>query len=117
MRYSPAVWSRIDRGRHVAPDLLDTANKDLAAIRELWNGFFLQHDFLILPTTPFPALRKEECTQANRERLLALNTPASLGGLPVLSIPVALPSGLTTGLQIIVNSCQSPVIPWVLKRP
>lgn len=115
--YGPAVWNRIDRGRHVAPDLLNTANKELAAIRELWNGYFLQHDFLILPATPFPALRKEECTQENRERLLALNTPASLGSLPVLSIPVALPSGLTTGLQIIVNSCQSPVIPWILKGP
>lgn len=115
--YSPTVWNRINHGRHVPAALLDTAQAELAAIRKLWNDYFLQYDFLILPATPFPALRKEECNQANRERLLALNTPASLGGLPVLSIPVALPSGLTTGLQIVVNTCQSPAIPWVLKRP
>ena len=115
--YSPVVWERIDRGRHWSPKQIDTAHIQHAAIKKLWAKFFLSHDFLILPATPFPALTKADCTQANRDRLLALNAPASLGGLPVLSIPVALSSGLTTGLQIIVNSNQSPVIPWALKRP
>jgi amidase/aspartyl-tRNA(Asn)/glutamyl-tRNA(Gln) amidotransferase subunit A len=113
--YSPAVWERLDRGRKWATAQLDLAHAQHAAIKLLWTSFFLTYDFLILPATPFPALKKIDCTQANRDRLLALNTPASLGGLPVLTIPVNLPSGLTTGLQIIVNSNQSPVIPWALK--
>jgi hypothetical protein len=29
---------------------------------------------------------------------------------------VPLPNGLTTGLQIVVNHPQSPVIPWALDR-
>lgn len=115
--YSPTVWERIDRGRHWTTKQLDEAQARHAAIKLLWTNYFLTYDFLILPATPFPALRKNDCTQVNRDRLLTLNAPASLGGLPVLSIPVALPSGLTTGLQIIVNSNQSPVIPWALKRP
>jgi len=113
--YSPAVWERLDRGRHWTTEQLDTAHARHAAIKLLWTNYFLTYDFLILPATPFPALRKSECTQANRDRLLTLNAPASLGGLPVLSIPINLPSGLTSGLQIIVNSNQSPVIPWALK--
>jgi len=115
--YTPVVWDRIDRGRHWTMEQLDAAQTRHAALKLLWTNYFLTYDFLILPATPFPALRKNDCTQVNRDRLLALNAPASLGGLPVLSIPVALPSGLTTGLQIIVNSNQSPVIPWALKRP
>jgi aspartyl-tRNA(Asn)/glutamyl-tRNA(Gln) amidotransferase subunit A len=59
---------------------------------------------------------KAECDQSHRERVLTLSAPASLAGLPVLSAPVPLPSGLTAGLQVIVNSVQSPVIPWALQR-
>jgi len=114
--YSNTVWERIDRGRHWTPAQLDAAHAEHVAIKQVWANFFLNYDFLILPATPFPALTKTDCTQANRDRLLALNTPASLGGLPVLTIPVSVPSGLTTGLQIIVNSNQSPAIPWALKR-
>ncbi len=114
-KYSPAVWERLDRGRHWTTEQLDTAQARHAALKLLWTNYFLTYDFLILPATPFPALRKSECTQTNRDRLLALNAPASLGGLPVLSIPINLHSGLTSGMQIIVNSNQSPVIPWALK--
>ena len=43
----------------------------------------------------------------------ALTTPASLGALPVLTLPVPLPSGMSTGLQVVVNHPQSPVLSWV----
>src|SRR6185369_1714215 len=84
-------------------------------VRNVWASFFLTYDFLIMPVTPFPALTKADCTQENRDRLLALNTPASLGGLPVLTIPVKLPDGLSSAVQVIVNDPLSPVIPWILK--
>jgi hypothetical protein len=31
-------------------------------------------------------------------------------------LPVKLPGGLTTGVQIIVNDVLSPVVPWLLGR-
>jgi amidase/aspartyl-tRNA(Asn)/glutamyl-tRNA(Gln) amidotransferase subunit A len=114
--YSGPVWERIDRGRHWSAEQIAEAEKNLQEIQAAWAAFFLEYDFLVMPATPFPALEKTACTQANRERLLALNTPASLGGLPVLTVPVMLPSGLSSGLQVIVNTNQSPVIPWALKR-
>ncbi|MFT3782167.1 MAG: amidase family protein [Nibricoccus sp.] len=114
--YSPTVWERIDRGRRWLTAEIGAAKANHSAIQKWWAEFFAKYDFLILPATPFPALTKAECTQTNRDRLLALTTPASLGGLPVLTIPVALRSGLTSGLQIVVNSNQSPAIPWVLKK-
>jgi amidase/aspartyl-tRNA(Asn)/glutamyl-tRNA(Gln) amidotransferase subunit A len=82
----------------------------------LWAKYFLTFDFLILPATPCPALTKSECNLENRTRVLTLTAPVSVGGLPVLTIPVTLPSGLSTGLQIIVNSPQSPVVNWVLEH-
>ena len=39
-----------------------------------------------------------------------------IGGLPVVTLPVALPSGLTTGLQIIVPHPRSPAVAWCLRK-
>ncbi len=115
-RYSPDVWARIDRARHWTDAQRTAARIKLTVVRQWWTRFFLAADFLVLPAAPFPALTKAECTLENRNRLLALTAPASLGGLPVLTVPVALPSGLSTGLQIVVNHPQSPVVNWVLEK-
>ncbi|GAB1488363.1 amidase [Opitutaceae bacterium] len=114
--YEPGVWQRIDRGRRWTATQVESAQFRHAMIKLMWTRFFLTFDFLILPATPFPALRKADCTLENRNRLLALTAPASLGGLPVLTVPVYLPDGLSSGLQIIVNDPLSPVIPWALAR-
>jgi aspartyl-tRNA(Asn)/glutamyl-tRNA(Gln) amidotransferase subunit A len=115
-RYSPEVWARIDRARHWTDQQREAAALKFTTVRLWWTKFFLAADFLVLPATPFPALTKADCTPDYRGRLLALAAPASVGGLPVLTVPVALPSGLSTGLQIIVNHPQSPVVNWVLEQ-
>ncbi len=114
-RYDPAVWQRLQRSR---PTLIEQEKTiaHLTSIKLLWTTYFLTYDFLVMPATPCAALTKAECTPANRTRLLTLSAPASLGGLPVLTLPVTLPSGLTTGLQVIVNNAQSPVVAWALEK-
>jgi amidase/aspartyl-tRNA(Asn)/glutamyl-tRNA(Gln) amidotransferase subunit A len=115
-RYDPVVWQRLARVHQITPAQIDAAQRGMAAVRRAWASFFAGFDFLVLPASPCPALTKAECTLANRSRILALTAPASVGGLPVLSIPVPLPSGLTSGLQIIVNEVRSPAIAWALDR-
>ena len=115
-RYDPAVWQRLNRVHALTPAQIDAAQFRLTTLRLWWTKFFLTYDFLVLPASPCPALTKAECTLESRGRLLALTAPVSLGGLPVLSIPVALPSGLTTGLQIVVNHTQSPAVSWALEK-
>lgn len=115
-RYDPAVWQRLNRVHALTPAQLDAAQFTITAVRLLWTKFFLTYDFLVLLATPCPALTKAECTLENRGRLIALTAPVSLAGLPVLSLPVSLPSGLTTGLQVVVNHPQSPAVSWVLDR-
>jgi aspartyl-tRNA(Asn)/glutamyl-tRNA(Gln) amidotransferase subunit A len=114
-RYGPLVRERIERARSISRAQVAAVEPSQAALKLVWTQFFTGNDFLVMPATPFPALAKADCNHANRLRLLSLTAPASLAGLPVLTIPVALPSGMSTGLQVIVNDPQSPVIPWALK--
>jgi aspartyl-tRNA(Asn)/glutamyl-tRNA(Gln) amidotransferase subunit A len=114
--YGKEVWARIDRGRRWSPAQLDAAHVKWNAVRAAWLDYFRTHDFLVMPATPFPALTKADCTLENRNRLLALTVPASLGGLAVLTIPVTLPDGMSSGLQIITPTPQNPSISWALKR-
>jgi amidase/aspartyl-tRNA(Asn)/glutamyl-tRNA(Gln) amidotransferase subunit A len=114
--YDPAVAQRLETGRDLPLSTVDDARAAIAAIRSLWSAFFARFDFLVLPATPFSAPTKADCTPENRRRLLTLTAPASVGGLPVLTLPVPLPSGLTTGLQLIAREPNSPVFPWALQR-
>jgi aspartyl-tRNA(Asn)/glutamyl-tRNA(Gln) amidotransferase subunit A len=115
-RYDPAVWQRLIRFHALRPEQIAAADVRLIAMRLLWTNYFLTFDFLVLPSSPSVAFTKAECTPENRARILALTAPASIGGLPVLALPVTLPSGMTTGLQVVVNHPQSPVLNWALKQ-
>ena len=114
-RYDPAVWQRLIRFHALKPEEIATAEVRMETTRLLWVKYFLTFDFLVLPASPSVAFTKAECTPENRGRILALTAPASIGGLPVLTLPVALDSGLTTGLQVVVNHPQSPVLNWALE--
>lgn len=113
-RYSPGVWQRLTRAHSITPAQQEAARLDTLSIKAAWAEYFRTHDFLVLAASPTPALMKAECTLENRGRILTLTAPASIGGWPVVSIPVPLESGLTTGLQIVVNAPTSPVIAWAL---
>jgi amidase/aspartyl-tRNA(Asn)/glutamyl-tRNA(Gln) amidotransferase subunit A len=115
-RYGDITWERLNRVHALTPEQRRIAATELAAVRLLWTKFFLTFDFLVLPASPCAAPTKADCTLATRTRVLRLTAPASLGGLPVLTIPVSLPGGLTTGLQIVVNHVQSPAVNWALER-
>lgn len=113
-RYGPLLQDRLERAKGISPAQVAAVDPSYEAIRVAWTKFFLTYDFLIMPATPFPALTKADCTQANRLRMMNLTTPASLGALPVITVPVRLPSGMSTGLQVIMNHPQSPVASWLL---
>jgi len=113
-RYGRLVQDRLDRARAISQAQIAAVQPSYEALRLAWTKFFLTYDFLVMPASPFPALAKADCIPANRLRMLGLTAPAGLGALPVMTIPVPLPSGLSTGLQVIVNHPQSPVISWVL---
>jgi amidase/aspartyl-tRNA(Asn)/glutamyl-tRNA(Gln) amidotransferase subunit A len=115
-RYGPLVQDRLDRARDISRAQIAAVEPSYEALKLTWTKFFLTYDYLLMPASPFPALLKADCTLANRLRMLSLTAPASLGALPVLTIPVPLPSGMSTGLQVIMNRPQSPVVSWALEN-
>jgi amidase/aspartyl-tRNA(Asn)/glutamyl-tRNA(Gln) amidotransferase subunit A len=114
--YSPGVWQRLNRAHGITSAQITAARENTAGVHAAWREYFSSHEFLVMAASPTPALTKAECTLENRGRILTLTAPASIGGLPVLTVPVPLPSGLTTGLQIIVSQPRSAVVEWALKR-
>lgn len=115
-RYDPGIWQRFVNAGRTTPAQLDAAREVFAAVRASFTAFFREHDFLVLPCAPLPALTKAQCTLETRRAILTFTAPASLAGLPVLTIPVRLPDGLTAGLQIIAPRVDSPVFEWVLAQ-
>lgn len=113
-RYGPLLRDRLDRARAISPAQVAAVKSSKESIDAAWDSFFRAHDFLVMAAAPFPAPENSNLTAANRLRGLELTSPVSLGGLPALTIPVPLPSGLTAGLQVVFKDPQSPVIPWVL---
>lgn len=115
-RYGPLVQERLERARSISPAQVAAVESSRASLILVWTRYFLTFDFLVMPSAPFAALARADCTAASRLRMLSLTAPASLAGLPALALPVSLASGLTAGLQVIVSDPQSPVIPWALDR-
>jgi Asp-tRNA(Asn)/Glu-tRNA(Gln) amidotransferase A subunit family amidase len=62
---------------------------------------FNRHHFIALPATAGPAVAKADCDEAHRSRLLALNAPASLAGLPAIAAPARRADGRTVGVQFL----------------
>jgi Asp-tRNA(Asn)/Glu-tRNA(Gln) amidotransferase A subunit family amidase len=114
--YDPVIWQRFHDAGGIPREKIEAAHAKLAEVRAGWTHYFQRYDFLILPAAPQAAPTKVECTPGLRRNLLTLTAPASLGGLPCLSIPVSLPGGLTTGLQVVAEKPDSPVFEWVLRQ-
>ncbi len=114
--YDPVIWRRFTDAGSFPVAEIERARARLQEVRSVWQNFFRTYDFLILPAVPCAAPTKAEATPELRRNILTLTAPASLGGLPVLTIPVPLPSGLTAGLQVVLPRADSPAVPWLLNR-
>jgi amidase/aspartyl-tRNA(Asn)/glutamyl-tRNA(Gln) amidotransferase subunit A len=118
-RYSPAVRDRLERALRWKPAQIHDARAVRDKVMRAWDEYFQEYDYLLMPAAPFPALKSTELKNPdNRERILNLTAPASLGGLPVLTLPVSLGPqhpGLTAGLQLIVKEAHDPFLRVALR--
>ncbi len=99
--YGPAVWQRIDRGRHWSAADIGAAEIARARVQTFFGLLFTLFDYAVLPAVPMPAPRAADLTEEYRTRILTLTAPASLATLPVLTLPVFLEGGLSGGVQVI----------------
>lgn len=114
--YDPQVKARILRAKDWTDEDVSEADETLASTREWFAGFFESHDFLAMPICHGPSVPVSEAKPELRERTLQLTTPASLAGLPALSIPVAIGSGRSVGIQFIFKDVAPEVPLAILQR-
>ena len=99
--YDPAVWSRLDAGRQRTHEEIRHAEGIRSRVIEAFKAVFSRHHFIALPSTYGPAVTKAGADELHRQRLLALNAPASLAGLPAVAGTASRPDGLTVGVQFL----------------
>ena len=108
--YDPQVVSRILRARKWTPEDISKANLYKNKITNWFNNFFETYDFLVMPICPTPSVPLKDANSDLREMTLQLTTPASLSGLPALTVPVWLDKKRSIGLQFIFKEVE-PTIP------
>ena len=108
--YDPQVVSRILRARKWTPEDISKANLYKNKITNWFNNFFETYDFLVMPICPTPSVPLKDANSDLREMTLQLTTPASLSGLPALTVPVWLDEKRSIGLQFIFKEVE-PTIP------
>ena len=99
-RYDPVVLARIRRGASWTEADRSDAARIAAEVRDRFAALFARYDVLLLPAVDGPAPRRPVPAET-RERLLRLNAPASLAGLPVLTFPASGGEKGSRGLQCI----------------
>jgi amidase/aspartyl-tRNA(Asn)/glutamyl-tRNA(Gln) amidotransferase subunit A len=114
--YDPAVWARIDRGRHWDAQDLESARMARENVGRWWATVFRRFDCVALPAVPASAPRKADASSELRDRVLALTAPVSLAGLPVLAVPVPMADGTTAGVQFVFPCVDSRRFDEILAR-
>lgn len=111
--YDPEVKARIERGARWTAEDVAAAVKIREQVRAWFAAYFERNDFLAMPVCPGPSLAPEAATPDLREKTLKLTGPASLAGLPVLTLPVWLDAERSVGLQCIFKDVD-PRVPLAL---
>ena len=111
--YDPMVKARILRGQAWTEAEVQTAQDTRLQIRNWFDAYFCEHDYLAMPICPGPTLPVDQASPKLREQTLQLTTAASLAGLPALSVPVWIDSTRSVGIQFIFKD-PTPTVPLAL---
>jgi Asp-tRNA(Asn)/Glu-tRNA(Gln) amidotransferase A subunit family amidase len=99
--YDPAILGRLQLGLELsAAEYRELQQLRLKFVHDRLLPLFSESEFLLAPATPVRELTARTNHSANRPRLLGLTTPASLGGMPVLTVPFN-PGAPGIGFQLI----------------
>jgi Asp-tRNA(Asn)/Glu-tRNA(Gln) amidotransferase A subunit family amidase len=90
------IAERLAWGESFSAAVVEDLRRRHAAFRARMDALFEQHDFLILPCAPMSALLAGADHSATRAKILRYTTPASLGGLPAVTLSA--PGG---GVQLV----------------
>ncbi len=106
--FDPATRDRLFAGALLPGAVIDRTHRIRGAFKNQLRTIFQNYDVLIAPVAPSTAPRLDQTTLQLGDREVPLRPnigiytqPLSFIGLPIVSVPVNLPSGLPIGVQII----------------
>ena len=100
--FEPVIAQRLAWGASFSPAQLDTFRQRLEQFRSQMSALFERFDLLIAPSAPISKLYAGHDHTESRKALLRYTTPASLSGLPAVTLPgeqIGAPLG--TGVQLL----------------
>jgi Asp-tRNA(Asn)/Glu-tRNA(Gln) amidotransferase A subunit family amidase len=100
--FEPVIAQRLAWGASFTPAQLDAFHERLAGFRSQMSALFERFDLLIVPSAPLSKLYAGHDHTESRKAILRYTTPASLAGLPAVTLPgehLGAPPG--TGVQLL----------------
>lgn len=105
--FEPVIAERLTYGASIPNAELQDLRQRLEEFRLKMSPLFQQFDFLIAPCAPISKLRVGQDHTVSRKALLRYTTPASLSGLPAVTLPgEAIGAPLGTGVQLLAAPMQ-----------
>ena len=98
--FEPAIAERLAMGASITTAELANVRNRLEQFRLQSSALFGQFDFLIAPSVPVSKLLVGRDHTESRKAILRYTTPASLAGLPAVTLPV-IGAALGTGVQLL----------------
>ena len=85
--YDPAILPRLELGRGISAGRYAELLTERDAFRRGFDPLFQRFDVLIAPASAMRVLKAGADHAGTRPRMIRLTAPASLGGLPVVTVP------------------------------
>jgi Asp-tRNA(Asn)/Glu-tRNA(Gln) amidotransferase A subunit family amidase len=105
--FEPAIAERLAWGASITPAQLDTFRQRLDKFRSQMSAQFQHFDLLIAPCAPVSRLLVGQDQSQTRKAILRYTTPASLAGLPAVTLPGEhIGAALGTGVQLLAAPMQ-----------
>jgi Asp-tRNA(Asn)/Glu-tRNA(Gln) amidotransferase A subunit family amidase len=92
--FPPPIGERLAWGASLSSEEIQRQRKRHAEFRLRVDQLFDQHDFLLLPCSPFSQLQAGADHSETRMKILRYTVPMSLAGTPVVTLPFAGGAGM-----------------------
>jgi aspartyl-tRNA(Asn)/glutamyl-tRNA(Gln) amidotransferase subunit A len=105
--FDPVIAERLTFGASIPAAELQSLHQRLQRFRLQMSTLFERFDFLIAPCAPVSKLRAGQDHTESRKAILRYTTPASLCGLPAVTLPGEhIGAALGTGVQLLASPMQ-----------
>jgi Asp-tRNA(Asn)/Glu-tRNA(Gln) amidotransferase A subunit family amidase len=99
--FESSIRERLEWGASISASEIETLRKRHTTFRDRMDALLSQHQLLLMPAAPVTRLAAGADHSQTRARLLRYTTPASLSGMPAITIPFHRDHRPAGGMQLI----------------